>query len=740
MIESIAISNVATYKADPEILGGLSQFNFIFGSNGTGKTTISRVIAGEVGHEHCQISWSGGTKLQAMVYNRDFVETNFNQSDEIKGVFTLGEENVEILSKISKAKSELDVLTGQVEGLRYTLNGDDGVGGKIGELSSLEEVLKDKCWAQKQKHDAKLKGAFEGYRNSADRFKSKVLQELVSNTATLDTLTDLEKRAVTIFGETPAREDNIPVIDTEVLVQHETDPVLRKRVLGKEDVDIASMIKKLGNSDWVRQGRVFFETNEGVCPFCQQKTENAFTNSLAEYFDETFDADTRSISDLETNYRTDAARIQKEVESIISTASRFLDIDKLKLEKQLLDSIISGNFHKLESKKKEPSQIIELDSIVNAVSAITTLINDANALVTEHNKTVDNLSQERQTLKAQVWKYVLEELKTDLTDYITKKSALDSAITSLNNQISTKTTEKQQKAQEIRNLEKQTTSIQPTIDGINALLASFGFHGFSLAKAEGDRFYKLVRADGADAKTTLSEGERTFVTFLYFYHLLKGSNSESGITSNRVVVFDDPVSSLDSDVLFIVSSLIKGLFEDVRDGKGYIKQIFVLTHNVYFHKEVSFNVRRPHDAVMNEETFWVVRKSGAQTKVVKQDTNPIKTSYELLWAEVKNPDVSSLTIQNTLRRILENYFKILGSIDPDEICTKFEGKSRLICKSLFSWVNDGSHSVHDDLYISNTDTTVDAYLQVFREIFQKTNHIAHYKMMMGCAGSEVEEE
>ncbi|VAW90778.1 Translation-disabling ACNase RloC, partial [hydrothermal vent metagenome] len=656
------------------------------------------------------------------------------------GVFTLGEENVEVLRKITEANSELDVLTGQIEGLRNTLNGADGVSGKAGELSAFEEALKEKCWAQKQKHDAKLKAAFEGYRNSADKFKGKVLQELANNTATLEALADLEKRATTVFGEAPTRENSIPVINTEALVQHETDPVLGKRVLGKEDVDIAAMINRLGNSDWVRQGRAFYQANESLCPFCQQKTEEAFANSLEEYFDEAFDADTRAISDLETNYKTDAARLQQEVASIISTASRYLDIEKLKLEKQLLDSIISGNLQKLASKKKEPSQVIDLDSIVNAVSAITTVAGDANTLINEHNTTVENIVQERQTLTAQVWKYVLEELKADLTDYGTKKTALDTAITSLSNQISTKTSEKQQKAQEVRSLEEQTTSIQPTIDGINALLTSFGFHGFLLEKAEGDRFYKLVRADGADAKTTLSEGERTFVTFLYFYHLLKGSNSESGVTSNRVVVFDDPVSSLDSDVLFIVSSLIKGLFEDVRAGNGYIKQIFVFTHNVYFHKEVSFNARRPHDAVMNEETFWVVRKSGTQTKVEKQNTNPIKTSYELLWTEVKKPDVSSLTIQNTLRRILENYFKILGGIDPDEICTKFEGRNRLICKSLFSWVNDGSHSVHDDLYVSNADTTVDTYLQIFREIFQKTNHIAHYDMMMGSSESEGEQE
>jgi hypothetical protein len=133
---------------------------------------------------------------------------------------------------------------------------------------------------------------------------------------------------------------------------------------------------------------------------------------------------------------------------------------------------------------------------------------------------------------------------------------LDKASAALTAQITTATKDSAKKISEIRELEKQTTSIQPTIDGINSLLSSFGFQGFKLAKAASGTSYKLVRSDGSDAKATLSEGEKTFVTFLYFYHLLKGSDSDSSMTTDRIVVFDDPVSSLDSDILFIVGSLI----------------------------------------------------------------------------------------------------------------------------------------------------------------------------------------
>jgi len=727
------MASIATYCDTPEVISGLSRFNFFFGCNASGKTTISRVIAAEGSFPTCTVTWEGGTKLQTMVYNRDFITKNFDQPSELKGVFTLGEKNLDTLKKIETAKSELDAITKRIEKLNLGLQGDDGTGGKKGELAALGSEFKEKCWAQKQKHDPKLARAFEGYRNSAERFKGKILQESASNSTTLEPLENLEKRAQTVFGSTPTSEKSLPVPKPGNIIAHESDPILKKRVIGKQDVDIAAMIQKLGNSDWVREGRPFYDANDGICPFCQQKTTHGFAKSLADYFDETFETHSKAISALETKYKTDAERFQQEIQSTVASPSKFLDVEKLKSEKALLDSKIAINIQRLATKKKEPSQSINLEPLTTVVSAVGTLVDTANVLISDHNKMVANLEQERRDLTTQVWKYLLDvELKVDLTTYSTKRDGLNKAIASITEQIETATKEKAAKINEIRALEKEITSIQPTIDEINMLLSSFGFQGFSLAKADRAMCYKLVRSDGSDAKETLSEGERGFVAFLYFYQLLKGSDSESGMTTDRVVVFDDPVSSLDSDIVFIVGSLIKGLFDDVRSGVGHIKQVFVLTHNVYFHKEVTFNPRRVNEA-MKEETFWIVRKSGPLSKVEKHSSNPIKTSYELLWAEVRKPDPSNLTIQNTLRRILENYFRILGGVDPDTICAMFEGKEKLICKSLFSWMNVGSHDAQDDLYLSVDGPTIDTYLKVFRAVFEKSGHIAHYRMMMGDA-------
>lgn len=95
-------------------------------------------------------------------------------------------------------------------------------------------------------------------------------------------------------------------------------------------------------------------------------------------------------------------------------------------------------------------------------------------------------------MTSQIWRFILDELKEDIADYNQKKTNLDNAISNLCKQIATKQKEKNEKIGELRELEKQTTSIQPTLDGINVLLLSFGFKSFSLAKGDDDKSYKLI--------------------------------------------------------------------------------------------------------------------------------------------------------------------------------------------------------------------------------------------------------
>jgi wobble nucleotide-excising tRNase len=736
MIQNISISDVGTFHpTDPTVLRDLRQVNYIFGSNGTGKTTISRVIADTAFSSTCKCTWKDGRVLETFVLNRDFVERNFEQ---LKGVFTLGEKQKDAEENLNAARAQRDKENQHLDDLTNTLGDCDGNTGKKGELAQLESDYREKFWVpvERIKKEKKLDAALIGVLSNKDKCKQKVLDESSCNTATLKPLMDLEKRAEIIFGETPIKQSLLLVLDDSSLISHESNPILKKKVIGKEDVDIAAMITKLGNSDWIRQGLPYYEQNDLVCPFCQQATNSQFAQSLQNYFDETFENDTKAINMLISEYAADAIAIQSCFFEIIAASDKFINVEKMKSEKAALDQTISSNQFRLEGKKKEPSQIVSLDSVKATLTSIKAMIEAANTEITKHNETIDNLPKEKAILTADVWRYVLNELEVDLRQYQQNKGAIVKAIDGLNANIAKTKERLDELNRKIRELEKQTTSIQPTINAINITLEQFGFDSFKLDNAGDATHYKLIRTNGDDAMRTLSEGEKTFVVFLYFYHLLKGSFSDSGMTNDRVVVFDDPVSSLDSDILFIVSSLIREVCDICSKSFGHIKQVFVLTHNVYFHKEVTYNRKRDPVKCLKEESFWIVRKNDQYSQCTKHDCNPIKTSYELLWSDVREAERSmrggeavSPRIENTLRRILEHYFSILGSIDYKSVCDKFDGQDKAICNSLFSWINAGSHSALDDVHITPSDSMTKHALRVFKEIFEKSGHPAHYEMM-----------
>src|SRR5690606_11896667 len=100
---------------------------------------------------------------------------------------------------------------------------------------------------------------------------------------------------------------------------------------------------------------------------------------------------------------------------------------------------------------------------------------------------------------------------------------------------------------------------------------------------------------------------------------------------------------------------------------------------------------KKHNQSSKEETLWIVRKSNNKSSIQSYNENPIKSSYELLWAELRLlKDQSLITTQNVMRRILENYFTFFGGIDLNEVVNKFDYEDKSTCRSLLTWLHDGS--------------------------------------------------
>lgn len=730
MLDSITIRNIATFDNTGVQITDLRKVNFIYGVNASGKTTITKYIDNPTDprYKDCILQWKDGISIKALIYNKDFRTSNFGKG-KLDGVFTLGKATKDEIEAIEKM--QIDLIEIKNKGIKKKDSLD-----KVTKLKEQhEDEYKEEFWSDiYKKYETVFKEAFIGVMKK-ESFKAKVIDEYQTNKYHLKTYEELKKKAGTIFGKMPQAINPISKIDFSRLLEIEKDKIWQKKIIGKTDVEIAKLIQKLNLNDWVNEGRGYLQENE-TCPFCQQETiTKDFRKQLDEYFDESFTIDTNFVKKIASEYNELSENVINLLQGIEDTQKldkeTKLNIESFSAHNKTLASQLLSNKEILNNKIKEPSRSLELISVKDQLEKIEKIISDANTEIDAHNLIVTNYHTERAVLIKDIWKYITEENKTKIQRFIKKGEGLQKGIDTLTIQHKGLQTDWITQNKKIQEANKNVTSVQPSVDEINKTLKSFGFLNFEIIPSKTEKNqYQIQREDGTLAEETLSEGEITFITFLYFLQLAKGSIKQETITEERILIVDDPISSLDSNILFVISTLLKELIKAIKKGEGNIKQLILLTHNVYFHKEVSFIDGRTTE---NGDTFfWILRRNNKISIIQHYGMrNPIHTSYELLWHELRNENNSGITIQNIMRRIIECYFKLLGKYADDDLIKKFtNAQDQEICRSLISWINDGSHGMPDDLFIELQDTTIDKYQEVFKSIFTQTGHLEHYQMMM----------
>lgn len=138
----------------------------------------------------------------------------------------------------------------------------------------------------------------------------------------------------------------------------------------------------------------------------------------------------------------------------------------------------------------------------------------------------------------------------------------------------------------ISSFRKNVVNTSATVEGINTILADTGFQRFySLEKENTPNVYEVIRTNNGLVAENLSEGERNFIAFLYFHQLVLGSPEADAVVKDKIVVIDNPVSSMYSSTLFVVGTLLRDMiaicnpdYTTKEHSKDHIKQIFILTH------------------------------------------------------------------------------------------------------------------------------------------------------------------
>ena len=285
--------------------------------------------------------------------------------------------------------------------------------------------------------------------------------------------------------------------------------------------------------------------------------------------------------------------------------------------------------------------------------------------------------------------------------------------------------------------ETRPYSVEPSLYVINKTLNKIGFTGFELKTSHSNPYcYEIVRQDGRRAGETLSEGEITIITFLYFLQVVAGLGKGNDSQSSKVVVIDDPVSSLDYDAICVVSELTDELIDKARNGER-IDQVIMLSHNANFFQGLS--VRQPKDNI----AYWKLYKKNGVSKAMACGTGcPVMSDYEKLWHKLRvakqsmenGRDWDVVSLPNLMRKIVETYFVDYGGYDRRKL---FEGdylktpEMKQKVTTMMKWIDEGSHGVKDNLYAECGDTMGEQCMVALEVLFREMGQEAHWRMMIG---------
>ncbi len=343
-----------------------------------------------------------------------------------------------------------------------------------------------------------------------------VLSEVENNSSTIS-LEEIIKKKDVVFDKQITKYNQIIPFNYDNLLVFEETKLLETPVIGKNNSQVGELIEKLNNSDWVNLGRKYLKSSQSKCPFCQQEIDKSIIQEIEEYFDETYEQRCNEISIHKKDYENYINSKITEIEKIIENEIKLFNTIKLEDKLESIKEIFKLNLLKINNKISSPSSTVELESLIEHFTEVSQIIEEYRREISRNNTLVANLASEKNTLKAEMWKYIIVELQSDI-DLITKKSEqYKKAKTGITKVITSKSQKVTELESDIKVIESTITSTEYTKNEINRILESFGYNGFRVENTPAKGEYKIVRPDGSDVNETLSEGEYTFITFLYFF-------------------------------------------------------------------------------------------------------------------------------------------------------------------------------------------------------------------------------
>lgn len=711
MIEKLDITNFGSFigfQWDMEVrenhgsVGKFKKLNIIFGRNYSGKTTLSRLFRSyEVGQTPARfenpsfkIKTSGGLWTQAQltvqgppirVYNKDFVDSNLaflrDEDGHITPFAILGSEN-----------KELEIQIGEVRAKLGSKDSDTGL--RAAYAKKKDEVAKAKSLVS-EKTEAFNKKLVDKANSKPTGIKHNPLY----NNPYYDVRTlNIDISSVTAQNMLPLedveRSEKVKLLTEKALagisVSFDFHPALenlwkKAKEIASEKIKPSAPLQDLLNStvltQWVRAGKVL-HADRDTCAFCRQPLPASLWDVLSKHFNEESEGLQRKIGEVSSQIEAEKAKLSR---LRLPNRMQFYSIfhEKYNELAEQLGAVLLEYEKALDGHAqviRERSENIFVDKQIDDISfecsvQLEEVLEKAKQLVQSSNAHTAQLDTTYKTLReelrlSEVAAFILDSgldvAKKDIEAHNEREKNLEAELKVVE-------TEGKELNAKLEALQAQLRDEKRGAEQVNRYLGhSLGGTNLRLVaeEEEGQTTYRFRIMRGEQAAYNLSEGECSLVSFCYFLARLEDIQTKG---SNPIIYIDDPISSLDSNHIFFIYSLIEAFIarplrsddgKDLKDAAGKklfkYEQLFISTHNLDFLKYLK-KLSKPEEV----EKFMIVRKAASSSiGLMPKYLRSYITELNYLFAEIHTcvdeakSDTSYHSFYNfgnNLRKFLEAY-------------------------------------------------------------------------------------
>ena len=697
----------------------LSSKNFIYARNGSGKSTLSKAIYNQKQSEFEVHVFNGFDSLIGENENLDAFSLAVNASEkeaEIK----------ELKEKITKTEQDLSL----VKKILVEKNGENE-----------EPTLYDECLEKSRVFNEQDRKIQNFYKDSARTISLKTDPVIVDNPRSynkkifeseIKSACRLEETDINLYRKILQSVPKEIARISEKKINFENYIKAVNEIISSKVVERV-LIDRLDNQRKINFAKEGLEIHkeENICSFCGNELSDEVLIELERYFS----AD--EVKELQNRIKVGKEKITYLLNEIaandkISTDDFFPDLkDEVEKESEKVNESLAEQKSYLEIllktlEQKESNLFVESEKLELFVPNNVNYA-EINRLIEIHNKNVLDIKNKqkeaRDAIRYHEIKLLLENFQYDVQ--IERLTVLKSEKEEKELVYSQKKDKKKELEQNLAEYRSQVDKLKPkaekeAIERINKKLRLKVSWELDHVDDDNLGYYRIKEGERYRSVKQLSTGEKNVIAFLYFIERLE--EVKEGRKKNKIIVFDDPMSSNDDKMQYLIIWELQRLYQGKdRDKFNEDRDIMViLTHNIHFYLNVQphGNFKDKNDRTKYDKNNFYRIDHHEFIKILSEKDD-FKTNYEAMWVELKDlyECDHKLSMLNTMRRIIETFLKF-NALNQEIFYKDNEQYLKLF--------NVNSHGIDDTTAVQYTET-IDEMRALFYQIFKDNHYEEHFK-------------